>query len=250
VAAGAETRAAVEAALAAGYRHVDTAAVYGNEADVGAALRASGLPRHEVWVTTKLWNRDQGAATTRPAFEASLEQLGLAYVDLYLLHWPHDLRLESWRVLEQLHAEGLARSIGVSNFLSRHLDQLLATADVRPAVNQIEMSPFLYRTREAILGRCAAEGILVEAYSPLTKGRRLDDGTVRRIAAEVGRTPAQVLIRWSMQKGFVVLPRSSKEHRIVENADVFDFALDAVQMGDLDALDEGLTTGWDPTAQR
>jgi diketogulonate reductase-like aldo/keto reductase len=249
VAPGRETRATVEAALAAGYRHVDTAAVYGNEEDVGAALRASGLPRDEVWVTTKLWNRDQGAATTRAALEASLERLGLEYVDLYLLHWPHELRLESWRVFERLHAEGLARSIGVSNFLVGHLDELLARADSRPAVNQIEMSPFLYRTREAILRRCAGEGIVVEAYSPLTKGRRLDDGTVGRIAAEVGRTAAQVLVRWSVQKGFVVLPRSARPERIVENADVFDFALDDAHMNALDALDEGLTTGWDPATQ-
>jgi diketogulonate reductase-like aldo/keto reductase len=249
VAPGRETRATVEAALAAGYRHVDTAAVYGNEEDVGAALRASGLPRDEVWVTTKLWNRDQGAATTRAALEASLERLGLEYVDLYLLHWPHELRLESWHLLERLHAEGLARSIGVSNFLVGHLDELLARADSRPAVNQIEMSPFLYRTREAILRRCAGEGIVVEAYSPLTKGRRLADGTVGRIAAEVGRTAAQVLVRWSVQKGFVVLPRSARPERIVENADVFDFALDDAHMNALDALDEGLTTGWDPATQ-
>lgn len=249
VAAGRETRDAVEAALSAGYRHVDTASVYGNEVDVGGALRAGELPRDELWVTTKLWNRDQGAATTRAALEASLERLELEYVDLYLLHWPHELRLESWRVLEQLHAEGLTRSIGVSNFLAGHLDELLAAAEVKPVVNQIEMSPFLYRTREAIVRRCADEGIVVEAYSPLTKGRRLDDGTVGRIAAEVGRTAAQVLVRWSVQKGFVVLPRSARPERIVENADVFDFALDDAQMDALDALDEGLTTGWDPATQ-
>ena len=246
---GEATRAAVEAALAAGYRHVDTAAVYGNEADVGAAIRASGLPSGAVWVTTKLANSDQGAATARRAFEESLERLSLDSVDLYLLHWPHELSLESWRVLEQLHAEGLARSIGVSNFLVRHLDELLAHASVPPAVNQIELSPFLYRTREDTVRRCAEDGITVEAYSPLTKGRRLDDSTVAAVAAAVGRTPAQVLIRWSLQKGFVVLPRSSNPGRIAENAAVFDFALDDNQMASLDALDEGLTTGWDPARQ-
>jgi len=245
---GAPTQAAVEAALAVGYRHVDTAAVYRNEADVGAALRASGLPREAVWVTTKLANADQGAATARRAFEASLERLGLDAVDLYLLHWPHELRLESWRVLEQLHAEGLARSVGVSNFLVRHLDELLARASVPPAVNQIELSPFLYRTRVDTVARCEQEGIVVEAYSPLTKGRRLADSTVTRIAAELGRTPAQVLIRWSLQKGFVVIPRSSRPARIAENADVFEFDLDQRQLAALDALDEGLTTGWDPAA--
>jgi methylglyoxal/glyoxal reductase len=246
---GDATRAAVAAALEVGYRHVDTAAVYRNESDVGAAIRVSGLPSDSVWVTTKLANPDQGAATARRAFEASLERLGFDAVDLYLLHWPHERRLESWRVLEELHAEGLARSIGVSNFLVRHLDELLANASIPPAVNQIELSPFLYRTREDILRRCAEEGIAVEAYSPLTKGRRLHDATVGAVAAEVGRTPAQVLIRWSLQKGFVVLPRSSSSARIADNAAVFDFSLGDGQMARLDALDEGLTTGWDPARQ-
>lgn len=249
LAPGRVTQEAVRAALAAGYRHVDTAAAYRNEADVGAAIRTSGLPRGSVWVTTKLANADQGAARARRAFEASLEGLGFDAVDLYLLHWPHELRLESWRVLEQLHVEGLARSIGVSNFLVRHLDELLAHASVPPALNQIEVSPFLYRSREDTLRRCAEAGIAVEAYSPLTKGRRLDDATVAAVAAEVGRTPAQVLVRWSLQKGFVVIPRSSSPARIAENAAVFDFALDEGQMARLDALDEGLTTGWDPARQ-
>jgi methylglyoxal/glyoxal reductase len=246
---GEGTRAAVGAALTSGYRHVDTAAVYRNEADVGAAIRESTLAPDSVWVTTKLANADQGARTTRRAFEASLDRLGLDAVDLYLLHWPHERRLESWRVLEQLHAEGLARSIGISNFLVSHLDELLTHASVAPAVNQIELSPFLYGSREDTLRRCAEEGIAVEAYSPLTKGRRLDDSTVAMIAAEVRRTPAQVLIRWSLQKGFVVLPRSSNPSRIAENAAVFDFALDDAQMAALDALDQGLTTGWDPARQ-
>jgi diketogulonate reductase-like aldo/keto reductase len=249
IAPGGDTQRAVAAALGAGYRHVDTAAVYRNEADVGAVIRSSGLESGSVWVTTKLANGDQGVATARRAFEASLERLGMDAVDLYLLHWPHERRLESWRVLEQLQAEGLARSIGVSNFLVRHLDELLAHANVPPAVNQIELSPFLYRSREDTLRRCAEERIAVEAYSPLTKGRRLDDSTVAAIAAEVGRTPAQMLIRWSLQKGFVVLPRSSNATRIVENASVFDFALDDDQMAALDALDEGLTTGWNPARQ-
>jgi diketogulonate reductase-like aldo/keto reductase len=246
LAPGPETRVAVEAALAAGYRHVDTAAVYRNESDVGAALHASRLPRDQVFITTKLRNEDQGARTTRPAFEASLTRLGLDYVDLYLLHWPHPLRLESWRVLEELHAEGLARAIGVSNFLAPHLDELLADARVRPAANQIELSPFLYLTRHEIVQRCRDEDVAIEAYSPLTKGLRLDDGTVRGIAADLGRTTAQVLIRWAIEKGFAVLPRSSKPDRIEQNAQVFDFTLGRERMATLDALDEGLTTGWDP----
>jgi diketogulonate reductase-like aldo/keto reductase len=246
---GDDTRTAVAAALAAGYRHVDTAAVYRNEADVGAAIRESGLAPGSVWVTTKLATADQGTATARRAFEGSLDRLGLDAVDLYLLHWPHERRLESWRVLEQLNTEGLARSIGVSNFLVRHLDELLAHASVPPAVNQIELSPFLYHSREDTLLRCAGAGIAVEAYSPLTKGRRLSDSTVAAIATEVGRTPAQVLIRWSLQKGFVVLPRSSNAARIAENAAVFDFTLGDGQIARLDDLDEGLTTGWDPAKQ-
>jgi methylglyoxal/glyoxal reductase len=246
---GESTRSAVAAALAAGYRHVDTAAMYRNEADVGAAIRASGLPPDSVWVTTKLWNSDQGAKTARPAFEASLDRLGLDAVDLYLLHWPHARSLESWQVLEQLHAEGLARSIGVSNFMVRHLDELLAHASVPPVVNQIELTPFLHRSREDTLRRCAEEGIAVEAYSPLTKGRRLGDPTVEQVAAEAGRTAAQVLIRWSLQKGFIVIPKSSNAGRIAENAAVFDFVLDEPQMAMLDALDEDLTTGWDPARQ-
>ena len=246
---GTDTQGAVEAALAAGYRHVDTAAVYRNEADVGAAIRASALAPDSVWVTTKLANADQGAATARRAFEASLGRLGFEAVDLYLLHWPHERRLESWRVLEQLHDEGLARSIGVSNFLVHHLDELLAHASVPPAVNQIELSPFLYHSRQDTLRRCGDAGIAVEAYSPLTKGRRLNDSTVAKIAGALGRTPAQVLIRWSLQKGFVVLPRSSNASRIAENATVFDFALDNAQIAALDGLDEGLTTGWDPARQ-
>jgi diketogulonate reductase-like aldo/keto reductase len=246
---GRPTRTAVEAALTVGYRHVDTAAAYRNEADVGEAIRASGLVPDSVWVTTKLANADQGAATARRAFEASLARLGLDGIDLYLLHWPHARRLESWRMLEQLHGEGLARSIGVSNFLVRHLDELLAHASVPPAVNQIEVSPFLYRSRADTLRRCAEERIAVEAYSPLTKGRRLRHPALAAIAADVGRTPAQVLIRWSLQKGFVVIPRSSNPGRIAENAAVFDFSLDDAQVAALDALDEGLTTGWDPARQ-
>ncbi len=249
VAPGQATRAAVGAALEAGYRHVDTAAAYRNEADVGVAIRASGLPPEAVWVTTKLANADQGAANARRAFEASLEHLGLDAVDLYLLHWPHEFRLESWGVLEELHAEGLARSIGVSNFLVRHLDELLSRASEPPAVNQIELSPFLFRSREDTVRRCEEEGIAIEAYSPLTKGRRLNNRTVVTNAAEVGRTPAQVLIRWSVQKGFVVLAGSSNPDHVRENAAVFDFALDDSQMAALDALDEGLTTGWDPAMQ-
>jgi diketogulonate reductase-like aldo/keto reductase len=240
------TRTSVEAALAAGYRHVDTASSYGNEAAVGAALRASGVPREDVWITTKLWNDDHGGDAPRRALEASLERLGLDSVDLYLIHWPHPLRLETWATLERLRDEGLCASIGVSNFLAPHLDELLAHCSRPPVVDQIEMSPFLYRTRRDVVELCRSAGVRVTAYSPLTKGARLQDPVLARIARETGRTPAQVLIRWAIEHGFVVLPRSSEPDRVRENARVFDFALRPEQVSALDDLDEGLVTGWDP----
>jgi len=243
-----ETRQSVETALGVGYRHIDTAAAYGNEDSVGAAVRDSGISRDEVWVTTKLWNDDQGRSRVRPALEKSLERLHLDFVDLYLLHWPHELRLESWEELVALRESGLARSIGVSNFLAPHLDELLASGLPAPAVNQIEMSPFLYRTRSATVDRTTSAGIVVEAYSPLTKGARLDSNELSMIAARSGRSPAQVLLRWSIQKGFVPLPRSSNSERIAQNADVFGFSLSEDEIDVLDALDEGLTTGWDPAS--
>jgi diketogulonate reductase-like aldo/keto reductase len=245
---GETTREAVLAALDVGYRHIDTARVYRNEADVGAAVRSSGLPRDQIFVTTKLWNEDQGYDRALRAFDASLERLGLEYVDLYLLHWPvAGRRLESWRALERLHEEGRARSIGVSNFLTPHLTELLASAERVPAVNQIELTPFLQRRETVEL--CKQHGIVVEAYSPLTRGQRLGDPTVGRIARRVGRTPAQVLLRWGLQHGHVVLPKSTKAARIAENGALFDFALDEPSMTELDGLEEGLVTGWDPAQQ-
>ncbi len=245
---GESTRDAVATALRFGYRHVDTARIYGNESDVGDGLRAAGLARGDVFVTTKLWNADHGYDAALRAFDGSLKRLGLDYVDLYLVHWPvAGLRLESWRALEKLHAEGRARAIGVSNYLRPHLEELLGHAKVVPAVNQIELSPFLQR-RDTV-DFCRARGIVLEAYSPLTHGQRLDHAVVVDVARRVGRTPAQVLLRWGIQKDFVVLPKSTREARIAENAALFDFALDADAMGRLDALEEGLATGWDPARQ-
>ncbi|MCA9558418.1 MAG: aldo/keto reductase [Myxococcales bacterium] len=244
--AGDSTRDAVRWALEAGYRHIDTATIYGNEADVGAALRDSGVPRDDVFVTTKLWNGDQGFDSARAAFDRSLEALGLDHVDLWLMHWPvPQTRLEAWRAMEAVYASGRARAIGVSNFAPRHLDELMAQAQVTPAVNQIELHPF--GQQRAAVERSRALGLIVEAYSPLTKGRRLDDPTLAAIAAEVGRTPAQVLLRWGLQRDFVVLAKSSNPKRIRENAAVFDFTLGDAHMARLDALEEGLHTAWDPT---
>jgi methylglyoxal/glyoxal reductase len=244
--AGKSTQDAVRWALEAGYRHVDTAHIYGNEADVGKALRASGIPREQVFVTTKLWNDDQGYDETLRAFDMSLETLGTGYVDLYLMHWPvPGRRLHSWRAMEQLAAQGRCRAIGVSNFSERHLKELLITSKVVPAVNQIELHPFLQQ-RETV-ECCRVNGIAVEAYSPLTKGRRLDHPELAGVARDVGRTPAQILIRWSLQHGFVVLPKSAKRARVIENAGVFDFELDQSHMARLDALEENLHTAWDPS---
>src|SRR5262245_32726539 len=186
---GATTRQAVTAALDAGYRHIDTARIYGNEADVGAAVRESAVARADIFVTTKLWNADQGYDSALRAFDASLNRLGLDYVDLYLIHWPvAGKRLESWRALERIHDDGLARSIGVSNFLLPHLEELLGNAKARPAVNQIELSPFLQRRETRAF--CARNGIIVEAYSPLTHGQRLDHPVVEDVARRVGRSVA------------------------------------------------------------
>jgi diketogulonate reductase-like aldo/keto reductase len=245
---GEPTRAAVRHALELGYRHVDTARVYGNESEVGAAIRDSGVPREEVFVTTKLWNDDQGADRALRAFEGSLKRLQLDYVDLFLLHWPvAGKRLESWRVLESLHDDGRARAIGVSNFLPNHLDELLAAARIVPAVDQIEVSPFLQQRETRAV--CARHGIVVEAYSPLTHGHRLDHPRLCEIAGKVKRTPAQVLLRWAVQHAMVVLPKSAHRERIAENGAIFDFQLDAEAMAALDGCEEGLVTGWDPRTQ-
>lgn len=245
-ASGGETRRAVRWALEAGYRHVDTARIYGNEADVGAALRESGIPREEVFVTTKLWNSDHGYDRTIRACTESLSRLGLAHVDLYLVHWPvQGLRLDTWRAMETLLGEGKCRAIGVSNYMVRHLEELLGKCKVPPAVNQIELSPFLFPP--ALVELCNDRRIVIEAYSPLTKGLRLRHPAIVAAAKKVGRTPAQVLIRWALEHGFVVLPKSVTQARIAENARVFDFALGPEEMRVLDGLDEGLHTGWDPT---
>ncbi len=246
--AGEATRNAVRWALEAGYRHIDTAAAYRNEADVGAAVRESGVPREEVFVTSKLWNENHGYGEALRAFDRSLERLGFDYVDLYLIHWPVEkLRRDSWRALERVHADGRARAIGVSNYMMPHLEELLSQSEMVPDINQIELSPFNYRSRQDVVELCRARRIVVEAYSPLTKARRLDDPVIRRIAERHGKTPAQVLIRYGLELDAVVLPRSSNRERIRENLDVFDFSLEAEEIEALHALDEGLATGWDPT---
>lgn len=237
----------MSAALDVGYRHIDTAFIYNNEVDVGEAIASSGLNRSEVFVTTKLWNDDHGYENTLQAFDRSLELLGLTYVDLYLIHWPVPvLRLDTWRALERLTLDGRVRDIGVSNYLARHLDEILQYTSVVPAVNQIELTPYNYRTRIDTVEKCREHGIVVEAYSPLTKGRKLDDPVLIGIGNRHGKSAAQVLIRWGLEQGFVVLPKSVHAERIAENFDVFDFSLTSGEMEQLEQLDEGLVTGWDP----
>lgn len=236
---------AVRAALAAGYRQIDTAQFYGNEADVGRALRDSGVPRDEVFVTTKLWNEHQRDGAVEPAFEASVEKLGLGPPDLFLLHWPvPQQRLAAWAVLERLYRAGRVKAIGVSNFMVPHLAELLAHAQVVPAVNQIEVSPFLQQREVRAL--CAKHAIVVQAYSPLTKGQRLGHRVLVRIAQRHARSPAQVLLRWGLQRGVVVLPKSTQAARIAENFDLWGFDLDFADLAALDALEENLVTGWNP----
>lgn len=243
---GDETRDAVSHALEMGYRHVDTARVYRNERSVGEALRESGVPRAEVFVTTKLWNRDQGFEQALAACDASLNRLGLDYVDLYLIHWPvEELRVESWRALERLYDEGKCRAIGVSNYTVRHLEELFGECEVVPAVNQVEFSPFTYQAE--LLDYCRGHGIQLEAYSPLTKGLKLDDPYLKEIASSYDRTPAQLLLRWCLELQVVTIPKSVTPARIEENARVFDFEITAGDMHGLNSLDENLRTSWDPT---
>lgn len=233
MAAGRETEQAVEWALEAGYRHVDTASMYRNEQSVGAALERSGLPRAEVFVTTKLL---PGMPSAAGELRRSLSRLGLDYVDLYLIHWPLPLgNARMWRQLESLQERGLARAIGVSNFGRDRLTKLLRNADRRPAVNQVQFSPYHYRSR--LLEYCREQNIAFEAYSPLARGQGLHDPTITAIAERLDRTPAQVMLRWAIQHGAIVIPKSSRQDRIRSNAQLFDFQLADTDIRALDALD-------------
>jgi len=243
---GKETQDAVYYALEAGYRLIDTAAMYGNEEDVGEAVRKSGLPREKIFITTKLWNPDHGYDKALSAFEESRKKLGLYYVDLYLIHWPVEvLRKESWRALETLLREGKCRAIGVSNYMIWHLEKLLSNSSMVPAVNQVEFSPYLYQ--KDLLDFCLNHHIQLEAYSPLTKGYKLHDPKLANIASKYSKSPAQILIRWALQKEVVVIPKSSRKERIYENADVFDFAISPEDIKVLDSFNENLRTSWDPS---
>lgn len=242
-----DTQEKVEEALAVGYRHVDTAAAYRNETGVGAAIAASGVRREDVFLTTKLWNSEQGYDSTLRAFEASLGRLGVGHVDLYLIHWPQpsrDLYLETWRAFERIKEEGGARSIGVSNFRVEDLERLRREAETLPSVNQIELHP---RLQQAELRAWHAEhGVATEAWSPLAKGELLEDETIQTVAAHHGKSPAQTILRWHLQLGNVVIPKSATPERIRENVEVFDFALSEDDMAAIERLDAGQRTGPDP----
>jgi len=233
------TAAAVRAALQAGYRHIDTAITYGNEADVAAGIRASGLDPAQVFITTKLGNGDHSYVSTLEAFEWSRSRLGVEVIDLYLVHGPvRDRRLLSWRAVEHLLEVGKVRAIGVSNCTVRELEELSSVAESPPVVNQMELNPYNWASRGDVLELCAEMGIAVEACSPLTRGRRLGDPLLLALAKLHGKSTAQILIRWALQRGLIVLPKSADIDRITANADVFDFALDDQHMQFLDALNE------------
>lgn len=242
---GKEVENAVGWALEAGYRHIDTASAYQNEAGVGAAVRNSGLNREEVFVTSKVWNSDQGYESTLRAFDRSLGRLGLNHLDLYLVHWPvRGKYRETWRALEKLYREGAIRAIGVSNFLRHHLEDLLGTAEIVPMVNQMEFHPWL--VQQPLLDYCRESKIQYEAWSPLMQGDVGKVPEITEIARKYGKTEAQVVLRWDLQKGVVTIPKSANPDRIRANADVFDFELSAADMARLSGLDKNYRFGPDP----
>ena len=247
----ADTAAAVSTALQTGYRHIDTAEMYGNEKEVGEAIAKSGLNRADVFVTSKLSNDAHLPDDARAAFDLSLEELGFDYLDLFLIHWPLPTRYDgdfvsTWRTLEEFYRDGRARSIGVSNFQPHHIRRLHAEAEVPPAVEQIEVHPYL--TQDDVRGFCAEHQIAIEGWSPLGQGRELDDPTIREIAGRIGKTPAQVVLRWHIERGDIVFPKSVTTARIKENFAIFDFELSGEDVEAITALDKNERSGPDPDA--
>ena len=245
---GAVTVDTVKAALDADYRLIDTAAIYQNEESVGQALREAGIPREDVFVTTKLWNEFHGFEEALQAFQDSLDRLGLEYVDLFLIHWPmprFGKFVETYKALEQLYEEGRVRTIGVSNFEIEHLEQIIQSCSIVPAVNQVEIHPYL--SQKELIAFCKRYDIQIQAWSPLMKGREaLEDETIVKVANAHGKSPAQVILRWHLQNGVAVIPKSVTPSRIKENIQVFDFTLTKEEMAAIDALNRDERTGSDP----
>ena len=240
-------REATLAAVEAGYRHIDTAAAYANEKGVGQAVSDCGLARDQIFITTKLRNADQGYENTLSAFETSRRSLGVEVVDLYLIHWPyvlHDLYVDSWKAMEKLYADGAVRAIGVSNFLKPNLDRVLTEGSVVPAVNQFELHPSFQQSDLSAYSR--TNNIAIESYSPLGRGRDVDHAVVLAIAANHDKTPAQVILRWHVQNGFILIPKTVTPARMSENIDIFDFSLTDAEMAAISGLEAGLRTSGDP----
>lgn len=242
---GSEVENAVKIALENGYRSIDTAAIYQNEQGVGKAIAESGVPREEIFLTSKVWNSDQGYKTTLKAFEESLDKLQTSYLDLYLIHWPKGNRsVETWKALEELYEKGKIRAIGISNFLVHHLDDFLPECKIMPAVNQVEFHPELIQPD--LLEYCKSKGIQLEAWAPIMKGRVNDIPIMLDLAEKYGKTPVQVVLRWDIQKGVVTIPKSVKQERIISNAAIFDFELSPTDMAKIDALDKNSRIGFHP----
>ncbi|UFT99106.1 aldo/keto reductase [Radiobacillus kanasensis] len=242
---GEEAVNSVKAAIKNGYKSIDTAAVYKNEEGVGQGIREAGVPREELFITSKVWNSDQGYESTLAAFEASLERLELDYLDLYLIHWPVAGKYkETWKALEKLYKAGKVKAIGVSNFHIHHLEDLLDDAEISPMVNQVEFHPHLAQLE--LREYCQRKNIQLEAWSPLKQGELLNEPTIEKIAQKYNKSTAQVIIKWDLQSGVVTIPKSIKEHRIIENADVFDFELTAEDMKLIDGLNKNERVGPDP----
>ncbi len=242
---GAEVYDSCSYALSHGYRHIDTAALYGNEIGVGKAVNDSSVDRSEIFVTSKVWNTDQGYDTTLKAFDKSMERLNLDYLDLYLVHWPKKgLYKDTWKALEKLYAEGRVKAIGVSNFLQHHLEDLMGSSEIVPMVNQMEFSPRL--VQQSLIDFCVKHKIQYEAWSPLMQGQVFEIPELTALAEKYEKTIAQIVLRWNLQKGVVTIPKSVKPHRIEENASIFDFELAGEDMKSIDSLDQGFRMGADP----